>query len=165
MRCSVTVCAVLFLCCPAMCQDRSAAVQPGQFEIGRHTFFDFGPPFNFYEIFIVRPSATGTSVERITLTPPVRNVSHPPRSRQLPPRRANRSQSYWAIRILVRFLKRPSGANRNDARGVQFSAVQMLCCRFDAELRHALFGRTFSKKIGSKPHRIHPSTFPGRCRY
>jgi len=53
-----------------MCQDRSAAVQPGQFEIGRHTFFDFGPPFNFYEIFIVRPSATGTSVERITLTPP-----------------------------------------------------------------------------------------------
>ncbi len=70
MRCSVTVCAVLFLCCPAMCQDRSAAVQPGHFEIGRHTFFDFGPPFNFYEIFIVRPSATGTSVERITLTPP-----------------------------------------------------------------------------------------------
>ena len=70
MRCSVTVCAVLFLCCPAMCQDRSAAVQPGQFEIGRHTFFDFGPPFNFYEIFVVRPSATGTSVERITLTPP-----------------------------------------------------------------------------------------------
>ena len=53
-----------------MCQDRSAAVQPGQFEIGRHTFFDFGPPFNFYELFIVRPTATGTSIERITLTPP-----------------------------------------------------------------------------------------------
>jgi TonB family protein len=70
MRCSVTVCAVLFLCCSAMCQDRSAAVQPSQFEIGRHTFFDFGPPFDFYEIFIVRPSATGTSVQRITLTLP-----------------------------------------------------------------------------------------------
>lgn len=42
---------------------------PSQFEIGRHTFFDFGPPFNYYEIFVVRPSAGGTDVERITLTP------------------------------------------------------------------------------------------------
>jgi hypothetical protein len=38
--------------------------------IGRHTFFDFGPPTDFYELFIVLPAASGTSIERITLTPP-----------------------------------------------------------------------------------------------
>ena len=71
MRCGVMVCAVLFLCSPGMSQDRrSTPPQPSQFEIGRHTFFDFGPPFDFYEIFVVRPSANGTFVERITLTPP-----------------------------------------------------------------------------------------------
>jgi len=42
---------------------------PNQFEVGRHTFFDFGPPTDFYELFSVRPSAHGTIVERITLTP------------------------------------------------------------------------------------------------
>jgi hypothetical protein len=42
---------------------------PTQFELGRQTFFDFGPPFNYYEIFIVRDAAGGVSVERITLSP------------------------------------------------------------------------------------------------
>jgi hypothetical protein len=42
---------------------------PVQFEVGRHTFFDFGPPNDYYEIFIVTPASNGTSVERITLTP------------------------------------------------------------------------------------------------
>jgi hypothetical protein len=39
-------------------------------KIGRLTFFDFGPPFDFYDIYLVRPAASGTSIERITLTPP-----------------------------------------------------------------------------------------------
>src|SRR5260370_25525364 len=90
MRCSVIVSAVLFLCCPAVCQDRSAAVQPGQFEICRHTFFNFGPPFNFYEIFIARPSATGTSVETITLTPPGQKCVAPAEVKPAP---ASTSQS------------------------------------------------------------------------
>jgi hypothetical protein len=34
------------------------------------THFDFGPPFNYYELFVVRPAGDITSVERITLTPP-----------------------------------------------------------------------------------------------
>lgn len=42
---------------------------PAQFEIGRHTFFDFGPPHDYYEIFLVRPAENGTSIERITLVP------------------------------------------------------------------------------------------------
>ena len=43
---------------------------PDQFEIGRQTFFDFGPPFDYYELFVVRPTANGTSIERVILTPP-----------------------------------------------------------------------------------------------
>jgi hypothetical protein len=45
--------------------------QPDHFVIGRHTFFDFGPPFHYYELLFVRPNGTGSSVERITLTPAV----------------------------------------------------------------------------------------------
>jgi TonB family protein len=41
----------------------------GGFEIGRHFFFDFGPPHDFYELFIVRSSGEKMAVERITLTP------------------------------------------------------------------------------------------------
>jgi hypothetical protein len=77
MRCSVIVCAVLVscavlvLCNPAKPQKHPvSSPQPNQFEIGRHTFFDFGPPTDFYELFIVRPTANGTSINRITLTPP-----------------------------------------------------------------------------------------------
>ena len=56
---------------PSLAQNhRSTSVLPEQFEIGRRTFFDFGPPFDFYEILIVRPDASGASVERILLTPP-----------------------------------------------------------------------------------------------
>lgn len=43
---------------------------PDKFEIGRLTFFDFGPPFDYYEIFLVRSAPRGSSVERILLTPP-----------------------------------------------------------------------------------------------
>jgi len=70
MRCSVIICAVLILSNPALAQERRVdSTQPNQFEIGRHTFFDFGPPFDFYELFLVRSTANGTSIERITLTP------------------------------------------------------------------------------------------------
>lgn len=44
---------------------------PEQFVIGRRTFFDIGPPFEFYEIFSVHRTANnGASVERIQVTPP-----------------------------------------------------------------------------------------------
>src|SRR3989442_3702470 len=42
---------------------------PTQFEIGRRTYFDFGPPFSYYEILAVRLNADGTSIERTILTP------------------------------------------------------------------------------------------------
>jgi hypothetical protein len=71
MRYVVMIGAALILLCPARAQNRShVPEQPKQFEIGRHTFFDFGPPTDFYELFVVRPDRNGTSIERITLTPP-----------------------------------------------------------------------------------------------
>src|SRR5437763_2773214 len=61
---------VLTLCGHALPKDRRPGpALPGQFEIGRHTFIDVGPPNDFYELFLVRPAAAGTSIERITLTP------------------------------------------------------------------------------------------------
>lgn len=48
---------------------KAAQPLPSGFEIGRHTFFDFGPPFDYYEIIVVRPASGGTRVERLLLTP------------------------------------------------------------------------------------------------
>lgn len=63
----------LFLFCGAATPEarKPQPPQPDQFVIGRRTFFHFGPPFEFYEIFSVR-SATGggSQVERFQLTPP-----------------------------------------------------------------------------------------------
>ena len=50
--------------------EKPRVPQPSQFEIARHTFFDFGPPFDFYELYLIRSTANGSSIERITLTPP-----------------------------------------------------------------------------------------------
>jgi Gram-negative bacterial TonB protein C-terminal len=41
---------------------------PDRFVIGRDTFFDFGPPFHYVELLLVRPDGDGTSIERIILT-------------------------------------------------------------------------------------------------
>lgn len=72
MRCGVIFCAVLLSCNATFGQKHNSAHSPPEeFEIGRRTFFDFGPPFNYYELFVVRPTVSGASIERITLTPPV----------------------------------------------------------------------------------------------
>jgi hypothetical protein len=68
---SILLCAILIACSHAVSRDRKPVpMPPNQFEIGRHTFFDFGPPTDYYEVFVVRPAGNGSSVERITLTPP-----------------------------------------------------------------------------------------------
>jgi len=43
---------------------------PDRFLIGRRTFFDFGPPFDFYEVFSVRSTSGGALVERVMVAPP-----------------------------------------------------------------------------------------------
>lgn len=67
----ILVCALL-LCSPfpLLGKKRPLSQPVTQFEIGRRTFFDFGPPFDFYEVYIVKSEAKGSSVERITITPP-----------------------------------------------------------------------------------------------
>jgi len=40
-----------------------------KFEVGRQYFFDFGPPNDFYELFLVRSVGDKTAVQKITLTP------------------------------------------------------------------------------------------------
>jgi TonB family protein len=63
-------CAILLFATAPQTKDRPvAAPQPDQFEIGRRTFWDFGPPFNYYDLFVVRPSGQGSAIERIILTP------------------------------------------------------------------------------------------------
>jgi TonB family protein len=70
MRRSALICLAVLVCLFADARDsRRAAAVPTQFEIGRHTFFDFGPPTDYYEVLVVRPAASGSSIERITLTP------------------------------------------------------------------------------------------------
>jgi hypothetical protein len=59
------------LAAPAASNKREApAPLPSGFTVGRRTFFDIGPPFEFYEIFSIRPRGQGTEIQRITLTPP-----------------------------------------------------------------------------------------------
>ena len=60
---------VLSVCLTAFAKRPTAAL-PDELEIGRHTFFDFGPPFDYYEVLLVRTTSGGSSVERLTITPP-----------------------------------------------------------------------------------------------
>jgi hypothetical protein len=58
------------LCGPLAAQKRTKDIpMPTEFEIGRLTYFDFGPPFDYYELLLVRPKEQGASVERVILTP------------------------------------------------------------------------------------------------
>ena len=61
---------IVALCGPLAAQKRTKDIPlPTEFEIGRLTYFDFGPPFDYYELLFVRPKEQGTSVERMILTP------------------------------------------------------------------------------------------------
>jgi hypothetical protein len=71
MRCFAIACAILVLGSIGRPQDRKPArALPSELEIATDTFVDSGPPFNFYEISMVRPTANGAHIERIYLTPP-----------------------------------------------------------------------------------------------
>jgi len=62
---------VLVLCGGAAGRKKQpGAPLPAQLEIGRLTFFDFGPPNEYYEVLVVRPQEEASSVQRIILSPP-----------------------------------------------------------------------------------------------
>jgi TonB family protein len=63
------ICGLIF-CSSALAQEHANPIgETRDFAIGRLTFFDFGPPFNYYEIVLVHPTLSGVSVKRILLTP------------------------------------------------------------------------------------------------
>lgn len=61
---------MLLICGSAASKVRKVQLsQPDQLIIGRRTFFDFGPPFNYYEVLSLRSSGLNTSIQRIRVTP------------------------------------------------------------------------------------------------
>jgi hypothetical protein len=70
MRVSLLLLAALVSSSLLLARDQHRATsEPSEFEIGQRTFFDIGPPFNFYELLVVRPNQQGSAVQRILLTP------------------------------------------------------------------------------------------------
>jgi TonB family protein len=67
-RLLVGICFFLIEFLPAVAQ-RSSSEFPSQLLIARHTFFDFGPPFDFYEVFTVDSGPNGLDVERALVSP------------------------------------------------------------------------------------------------
>lgn len=65
----VAACIFTLLAAPGVLAQKNTGT-PDHFEVGRHTFFDFGPPFDFYEVLLVRSSGNGSTIERILVTPP-----------------------------------------------------------------------------------------------
>jgi len=55
---------------PFYAQRKVDPTLPEQFLIGRDSFFDFGPPFHYYEIILVQPNGLGSQIDRILITPP-----------------------------------------------------------------------------------------------
>ena len=70
MRYGVFILALFIVGAPAPNQKhRAAPPMPNHFVIARDSFFDFGPPFHYLELFFVGPTESGSSIERILLTP------------------------------------------------------------------------------------------------
>jgi TonB family protein len=67
-RLLVGICFFLIGFLPVVAQ-RSSSELPSQLVIARHTFFDFGPPFDFYEVITVESRPDGLNVERALVTP------------------------------------------------------------------------------------------------
>lgn len=67
---------VLLAAAPLLARDRAVTSQKiNEFQVGRLTLSDFGPPFSVYEIYTVRSTATGSSIQRVTLTPSAHTCS------------------------------------------------------------------------------------------
>ena len=70
MRYGIFILALLIVGAPVPKQKhRPAPPMPDHFVIARDTFWDIGPPFHYLELVFVRPTESGSSIERILLTP------------------------------------------------------------------------------------------------
>lgn len=61
---------ILLLGCGLCAAQDASVAMPESLVIARHTFFDFGPPFDYYELIQVNSVGDGLSVERALVTPP-----------------------------------------------------------------------------------------------
>jgi hypothetical protein len=59
--------------------QESPAGFPKQVLLTRHTFFDCGPPFDFYEVLLLKDEGSSTSVERMLVTPAGTACIQPPK--------------------------------------------------------------------------------------
>jgi TonB family protein len=53
----------------ALSGETPQGVKTDQFVVGRHTFFDVGPPNDYYELYVAQQASSGASLQKITLTP------------------------------------------------------------------------------------------------
>jgi Gram-negative bacterial TonB protein C-terminal len=61
----------LFICTVCVAQrHRTPEPFPTEVVIGRDSFIDIGPPFNYYDLTFLRSDGEKTDVERVSLTPP-----------------------------------------------------------------------------------------------
>jgi Gram-negative bacterial TonB protein C-terminal len=71
MRIVVALASVLAVCEACIAQNHGNQEPfPTEVVIGRDSFFDFGPPFNYYDLTFLRSKEETTDIERISLTPP-----------------------------------------------------------------------------------------------
>ena len=76
-RLSLSIFLFLFGFLPAVAQ-RSSSALPSELLIARHTFFDFGPPFDYYELITVDSKPDGLEIERALVTPAGNACFSPP---------------------------------------------------------------------------------------
>lgn len=70
MRGRILIFAFCLLAIPALGRRSRPIPEPiTNFDVGELTFFDFGPPFDYYQIYAVRTTPEGSLIERVILTP------------------------------------------------------------------------------------------------
>jgi Gram-negative bacterial TonB protein C-terminal len=71
MRIVIAMSFVLVINCTCIAQrHKNQEPIPAEIVIGRDSFIDVGPPFNYYDLTFLRSDGEKTDVERISLTPP-----------------------------------------------------------------------------------------------
>jgi len=78
IRLPVACLVLLFSAYVSATAQQTSSSFPARMVIARHTFFDFGPPFDFYEVITVNSNSNGLSLERAIVTPAGDACAQPP---------------------------------------------------------------------------------------
>ena len=97
-------------------KDR-AVPPPTDFVVGQLTFFDFGPPFTFYDIFIVHGEGDRSVIKKIALTPKGAMCMQPPKVELVSGAIPDPVTALWAGKYPARFqTKKLRGSNEKKER-------------------------------------------------